>query len=165
MSSDVFLTMNRQLLTHDLNLDRFVTQQFYHDIQCHAIGNNLMMYFLDRCDMPLGVEEKEVADQLMTASSYSGSSCRARFGRLNSYAGAGAWCAKRNDRNQWLQVDFGAMAKITRVATQGRRGSAQWVKTYYVTYSKKGYSFAHYREKGRTKVWTFAMILPCHAMS
>jgi len=98
--------------------------------------------------MPLGVEEKEVADQMMTSSSFSGSSCRARYGRLNSYAGAGAWCAQRNDGNQWLQVDFGAMARVTRVATQGRRGSAQWVKTYYVSYSKKGYSFVDYREKG-----------------
>lgn len=103
--------------------------------------------------MPLGVEEKEVADQLMTASSYSGSSCQAQYGRLNSYAGAGAWCAKRNNRNQWMQVDFGATAKVTRVATQGRRGSAQWVKSYYVSYSNKGYNFAVYRENRKTKVW------------
>lgn len=102
--------------------------------------------------MPLGVEEGEVADQLMTASSFSGHSCSPHFGRLNGYRGAGAWCAKRKDRNQWLQVDFGATARVTRVATQGRRGSAQWVKSYYVSYSTKGYGFAIYREGGKTKV-------------
>jgi hypothetical protein len=106
----------------------------------------------DRCDMPLGVEEGEVADQLMSASSHSVHSCSPQFGRLNGYRSAGAWCAKRNDGNQWLQVDFGAMTRVTRVATQGRRGSAQWVKTYSVSYSKKGYGFAFYRERGRTKV-------------
>lgn len=107
--------------------------------------------------MPLGVEEKEIADQMMKASSYSGSSCRPMYGRLNSYAGAGAWCAARNNRNQWLQVDFGAMAKVTRVATQGRRGSAQWVKTYSISYSRKGYNFIAYREHGKTKVFILDM--------
>ena len=105
--------------------------------------------------MPLGVEDGRVPDPLMRASSFYNYYCapfnarlnRRRHGRLG-----GAWCAKRRDRRQWLQIDFGALTKVCRVATQGRQNSAQWVKSYYIKYSRNGYKFTPYREGRRTKV-------------
>ena len=49
-------------------------------------------------------------------------------------------------------MDFGAIAKVSRVATQGRQNSAQWVKSYYLSYSRNGYRFITYKENGRAKV-------------
>jgi len=112
-------------------------------------------FFLDRCDMPLGLEDKRVHNKMMRASSYYNYYCGPWNGRLNGRRYGrygGAWCAKRRDRRQWLQIDFGALAKVYRIASQGRQNSAQWVTSYSLSYSKNGYKFVTYKERGRTKV-------------
>jgi len=109
--------------------------------------------------MPLGVEDGRVPDPLMRASSFYNYYCgpfNARLNRRRYGRQGGAWCAKRRDRRQWLQIDFGALTKVCRVATQGRQNSAQWVTSYYITYSRNGYKFTPYREGRRTKV-TFSL--------
>ena len=105
--------------------------------------------------MPLGLEDKRVHNKMMRASSYYNYYCGPWSGRLNGRRAGrygGAWCAKRRDRRQWLQIDFGALTRVSRIATQGRQNSAQWVKSYKLSYSKNGYKYIPYREKGRTKV-------------
>ena len=105
--------------------------------------------------MPLGVEDGRVPDPLMRASSSQSYYCRpfnARLNRRRYGRQGGAWCVKRRDRRQWLQIDFGALTRVTRVATQGRQNSAQWVTSYYISYSRNGYKFIPYREGRRTKV-------------
>ena len=104
----------------------------------------------DRCDMPLGLEDGRIANPLMRASSFHSSTYAPWRARLNQVYG---WTAKRNNRNQWFQVDFLALAKISRVAIQGRSNSHYWVKTYSVSYSKKGQRWLPYREQRRTKVF------------
>lgn len=119
-------------------------------------SNYINIFFAsDRCDMPLGLEDKRVPNQMMRASSQYNHYCGPWSGRLNGRRAGrygGAWCAKRRDRSQWLQVDFGALTRVSRVATQGRQNSVQWVKSYYLSYSKNGYKFLPYKEGGRTKV-------------
>ncbi|XP_027046430.1 uncharacterized protein LOC113674157 [Pocillopora damicornis] len=110
----------------------------------------------NRCDMPLGVEDGRVPDPLMRASSFYNYYCSPFNGRLNRRRYGrygGAWCAKRRDRRQWLLIDFGAATKVSRVATQGRQNSAQWVTSYYISYSKNGYKYTPYREGRRTKIF------------
>ena len=110
---------------------------------------------LDKCDMPLGLEDMRVASPMMRASSYQNFYCRPGSGRLNGRRQGrmgGAWCAKTSDKRQWLQIDFGALTKVLQCATQGRQNSVQWVKSYYLTYSRNGYNFVPYKENGRTKV-------------
>lgn len=105
--------------------------------------------------MPLGVEDGRVPDPLMRASSFYNYYCSPFNGRLNRRRYSrygGAWCAKRRDRRQWLLIDFGAATKVSRVATQGRQNSAQWVTSYYISHSKNGYKYTPYREGRRTKV-------------
>lgn len=105
--------------------------------------------------MPLGLEDKRVHNKMMRASSYYNYYCGPWNGRLNGRRhgrSGGAWCAKRRDRRQWLQIDFGALAKVYRIASQGRQNSAQWVTSYSLSYSKNGYKFVTYKERGRTKV-------------
>ena len=68
-----------------------------------------------------------------------------RQARLN---GGASWSARRNDKNQWIQVDLGRQEKVTTIATQGRRNAEQWVKSYSVSYSSDGKNFEHYKIKG-----------------
>ena len=111
--------------------------------------------FAGKCDVPIGLEDRRVPDQLITASSFYNYYCapwnarlrQRRVGRLG-----GAWCAKRSDRRQWLKVDLGGLTRVSRIATQGRQNSDQWVTSYYVSYSTKGYHFITYKENRRTKV-------------
>ena len=105
--------------------------------------------------MPLGLEDKRVHNKMMRASSYYNYWCGPWSGRLNGRRHGrygGAWCSKRRDRHQWLQIDFGALTKVYRIASQGRQNSAQWVTSYSLSYSKNGYKFITYKEGGRTKV-------------
>ena len=105
--------------------------------------------------MPLGLEDGRVPDPLIRASSFYNYYCgpfNARLNRRRYGRQGGAWCAKRRDRRQWLQVDFGALSTVFGVATQGRQNSAQWVTSYYISYSRNGYKFAPYREGRRTRV-------------
>lgn len=109
-------------------------------------------FTIDRCDAPMGVQDKRVASQSMTASSYQSSTYAPSRARLHLPYG---WTPRHNRRGQWLEVDFSAMAKVTRVATQGRSNSYYWVKSYYVTHSKDRSTFITYKEYRRRKVRSF----------
>ena len=95
-----------------------------------------------------------IPDAQITASSQWDNNHAAIQGRLNfQQAGVkqGAWSARTNDRNQWLQIDLGAAyAKVTRVASQGRNGADQWVTKYRLQYSNDGVNYQNYREQGQT---------------
>ena len=100
--------------------------------------------------MPLGLEDGRFSNPLKRASTYLSSTYAPWRARLNLNYG---WIAARNNRNQWLQLDSLAKTKFTKVATQGRKnGRGNWVKSYAVRYSHKGYSWQTYKENGRKKV-------------
>ena len=63
----------------------------------------------------------------------------------------GAWSAATNDVDQWLEINLGNMnTKVTRVASQGREGSNQWVTKYKLQYSTDGTTFQYYKDEGKT---------------
>ena len=62
----------------------------------------------------------------------------------------GGWSAKHNNANQWLQIDLGALLKVTAVATQGRSNHDQWVTKYKLQYSDDGATFSYYMEAGQS---------------
>lgn len=103
----------------------------------------------------LGLQSGRVPNNAMRASSqwnryhapWLGRLKRPKRGRY-----AGAWCAKTNNRQQWLQVDFRGAKKIVAVATQGRHDYNQWVTLYYLSFSVDGIYFAIYVKNGKTKV-------------
>ena len=65
--------------------------------------------------------------------------------RLNKPSGGGktgAWSAKTNDVNQWIQVTFiDDIYKVTAVGIQGRFDYDQWVTKFKVSYSADGLNF------------------------
>ncbi|XP_033111516.1 lactadherin-like [Anneissia japonica] len=98
----------------------------------------------ENCLDPLGVEDGSIpADQLTASSEWDPShgSQRARLNTILNSEGIGAWSAKFNDLDQWIQVDLGTLKNVQGVITQGRNRYNQWVTSYEVRYSVNGNSF------------------------
>ena len=105
--------------------------------------------------MPLGLEDGRVPDPVMTASSYNNiydAPWNARLNRRRYSRFGGGWSPRRNDRIRFLQIDFQAMTKATRVATQGMHNANYWVTKYYIKYGKTKSRLVPYREGRSTKV-------------
>ena len=65
----------------------------------------------------------------------------ARLDKPNGGGRTGAWSAKTNDGNQWIQVTFSKATKVTAVGIQGRYDLDQWVTKFRVSYSVDGTNF------------------------
>ncbi|KAL9978603.1 hypothetical protein ACROYT_G016139 [Oculina patagonica] len=108
------------------------------------------------CSMSLGMEDGRIQDSAMTASTIHDNNHAAKLGRLNLVAAssyAGAWCVKRNDVNQWLQIDLVTPTAVTKVATQGRQDASQWVTSYWLSYSITGSFWVKYTVRGKKKIF------------
>ena len=64
---------------------------------------------------------------------------------VRSRFSVGAWCAGVNDQQQYIQVDFSGMRKVTKVSTQGRPGTSDYVSSYFLQYSADGTGFETHR--------------------
>ena len=105
------------------------------------------------CTASLGMENRLIKDAQITASSEWDSNHAAIQARLNFKAGGGkqgAWSARSNDANQWIQVALSSYTKLTGIATQGRNGHSQWVTKYQLQYSDDGVNFHYYKEPGQS---------------
>ena len=102
------------------------------------------------------MESGHLPDSALSASTFYNAACIPQFGRLNKIPAsgkAGAWCAKSNDGNQWLQISFGRQTTVTKVATQGRYDADQWVTSYSLLHSVDGAHWVWYRlSNGHIKV-------------
>ena len=106
--------------------------------------------------MSLGLEDGRIQDGAISASSAYNIYHAAKLGRLNLKAKAGnvgAWCVLTRDANQWLQIDLGAGTTVTKVATQGRQDSDQWVTSYAISYSPVKSSWVYVMTHGKKKVY------------
>ena len=94
-----------------------------------------------------------IPDDSFSASSIFAPRYAAKYGRLN---GTGAWEAKTNDRDDYLQIDLLYEYVICAVATQGNppnQSSAQeWTKEYKLRFSFDGTTFFPYKENKTDKV-------------
>ncbi|KAL9964355.1 hypothetical protein ACROYT_G027986 [Oculina patagonica] len=104
-----------------------------------------------------GLESGAITNQQMTAFSQYDVNHGPENARLNHVADGrkmGAWSAVKNEKEQWLKVDFGRNVKITKFATQGRQDLDQWVKTYKLSFSKeKETTYTTYKENDADKVF------------
>lgn len=133
-------------------------KNYIQHIQCPIILGFLLLG--PRCNRPLGMQNGRIRLTQLSASSSWDVNHGPRNGRLHfrrTGSRMGAWCARRNDRYQFYQVDFGRAMRVVKIATQGRQDAAQWVTQYFVTYSQDGASFAEYKENSNRKV-EFPMI-------
>ena len=58
----------------------------------------------------------------------------------------GAWSALYLDKGQWIQIDLGDIAKVTKVGTQGRQEAGQWVTEYTVSFSLDGGFYKFFKQ-------------------
>jgi len=110
---------------------------------------------VDRCTMPLGMEDRRILSGHLRASSsynYNHGPDRARLNIYASRGRTGAWVAKYRNTRQWLQIDLRQLSIVKGISTQGRREAHQWVKSYTLSYSMKGLRFRPYVAFGRIKV-------------
>lgn len=72
-------------------------------------------------------------------------SCQPEDGNILSKKG---WCAKRNNVNQWLQIDVGPPTLITGVMTKGRGDSKKkhWVTRFKISYSNDTQRWYQYKD-------------------
>ena len=99
------------------------------------------------------MENRLIKDAQITASSQWDSNHAAIQARLNFKAGGGkqgAWSARSNNANQWIQVALNGYTKLTAIATQGRNGANQWVTKYQLQYSDDGVNFHYYKDPGQS---------------
>jgi len=109
-----------------------------------------------QCSMSLGIEDGRIPNSALTASTVYDANHAAMLARLNLAAPsgkAGSWCAKKNDVNQWLQIDLGTPTTVTKVATQGRQEHNQWITSYSLSYSLAGSFWVQYTVRGKKKVF------------
>ena len=127
----------------------------------------MLKYFVKRleCQEPLGLGNSSITDGQLSSSSQLDDAHTAMQGRLNSNAtgdSGGSWSAGNNNSSQWLQIDLLDQSNnVTRVATQGRHDTSQWVTKYRLQYSEDGKIFHFYREPGDTagKVIRFCLLV------
>ena len=110
------------------------------------------------CLMSLGLEDGRIQDGAISASSVYNGNCAAKLGRLNLEAksgSVGAWCVLTSDANQWLQIDLGGGTTVTKVATQGRQNSDQWVTSYAVSYNPVKSNWVYVMTHGKKTVYGY----------
>lgn len=108
------------------------------------------------CNEALGMENYNISDSSIQASSMDGQLGKASNGRLNKSpidGEYGGWIAADADQNPWFQVEFGNWTKVTGISTQGRSDKGEWVTKYRVSYSYDGLLFAEYKEGPEAKVF------------
>ena len=102
------------------------------------------------CGQPLGMENGEIKDDQITASTYF-KNYEPYEGRLKAKGGR-AWHAMYTRYIEYLQIDFRREVNITAVATQGQSTSASYVTAYKLSMSDDGETWSEYRENEKPKV-------------
>lgn len=54
-------------------------------------------------------------------------------------------------QGEYLQIDLGVVRQVRHIALQGRPGSSDYVKTFYLRYGDNGLDFSNYGENATVK--------------
>ena len=109
----------------------------------------------ERIAKSFGLSSGKIPNKSMKASSEADKYHAAFLARLNFKPKGrfkGGWSTKKNNRRQWIQVDFKRYRRVTKVATQGRADAKQYVTSFAVASSPDGYRWTPFRVNSRLKV-------------
>lgn len=105
------------------------------------------------------MQDGSIPDSAITASSYYRGRSAPQRARLHmalpdAVTGfTGGWCQDSSKYYEWLQVDFGYVAIITKIATQGKQEFDFWVTKYFLSYRRNiSSTLLLYRQNGNVKV-------------
>ena len=100
------------------------------------------------CAIPLGLENGQIPDKDIVASSqynqYYGPE-RARLRKVSGGNFIGGWSPKSSNQGQWIYFDLGKNTKVTRMALQGRDNANWWTTSYSLSYRVDGGSYESYQ--------------------
>uniref|UniRef100_A0A8D0BW37 Discoidin domain-containing receptor 2 n=1 Tax=Salvator merianae TaxID=96440 RepID=A0A8D0BW37_SALMN len=106
------------------------------------------------CRYPLGMSGGHIPDEDISASSQWSESTAAKYGRLGSEEGDGAWCpeipVEPDDLKEFLEIDLHALHFITLVGTQGRHAGGHGIEfapMYKINYSRDGTRWISWRNR------------------
>ncbi|XP_071613796.1 coagulation factor VIII isoform X7 [Heliangelus exortis] len=113
---------------------------------------------LNSCSMPLGMENRSIPDQRISASSYSTNvifSWSPSQARLNLQGRTNAWRPKSDSPSEWLQVDFEVTKKVTAIITQGAKAvfTHMFVKEFAVSSSQNGIHWSPVLQDVKEKIF------------
>ena len=108
----------------------------------------------------IGVQDPSIIpDNQMTASSYYSSSYNPYFGRLHDIR-EGSWAGRTpSNPSDWLQVDFGRIALVCAVATQGDTFGSEWVIDFSLSFSSDGASWMHSSDSQGNKMASLYLLI------
>ena len=106
---------------------------------------------------PLGMENRQIPNEAVKASSYFGSRSipwQARLNNVETSGYAGAWCTLQNAIGQYLQIDLGKERVVNKIATQRRPSEIviHWVTSYKLLFSTDEANWNEYQNNGVVKV-------------
>ncbi|XP_028412252.1 uncharacterized protein LOC114535069 [Dendronephthya gigantea] len=103
----------------------------------------------------LGMENGTILDSQITASSSANWNHRAARARLNMKptSKGEVWVRHSSDHKPWVKVDFLGPTKLSRILTQGRGVSDNWVSAFTMWTSNNDVDYQIYEEFGQIKVF------------
>ncbi|PFX33767.1 Coagulation factor VIII [Stylophora pistillata] len=101
---------------------------------------------LPGCSQPLGMKSGKINDYQITASSSYDESQPSRARETED-----AWCTDKEDKDQYIQVDFLLKTRVTRMGTMRRKTKDHWVSEYFLQYSNDDITWHDYLENGQVK--------------
>ena len=106
---------------------------------------------------PLGMENREIPNDAVKASSSWGlkhEPWQARLNNMEISGSVGVWLTGSNAIGQYLQIDLGKERVVNKIATQGRPSTVylQWVTSYKLLFSSDGANWKEYQNNGVVKV-------------
>ncbi|XP_020893680.1 lactadherin-like [Exaiptasia diaphana] len=113
-------------------------------------------YVCKVCNTPLGLESGTIPNNSISASSF-GPGREPWRGRLRMTQGSGhsgSWEPKKRKVGEYLQVDFGKICRVTKVATQGRPNHYHRITSYSLSYALNEGTFTDYKVGGTLKVFS-----------
>ncbi|MEE6496190.1 hypothetical protein FKM82_002257 [Ascaphus truei] len=106
------------------------------------------------CRYPLGMSGGHIPDEDITASSQWSESTAAKYGRLDSEEGDGAWCPEMpvdpEELTEFLQIDLRVLHFITLVGSQGRHAGGhgnEFAQMFKINYSRDGTRWISWRNR------------------
>ncbi|XP_061179555.1 hemocytin-like [Saccostrea echinata] len=99
----------------------------------------------------MGMESKEIRNEMITASSFRDANSSPEKTCLNTN---GFWMPATDTKSEYLQIDFLQQAYLTGVTTQGRPDATTYVTSYKVQFSTDGNNWNTYREAGAENIAT-----------
>ena len=115
------------------------------------------------CDEALGMEDKRIRDDQITASTWlyytqeRNQHYSPYLARLHDRSSSsGGWCSESiyAYKNAYIEIDLLQNTRLTGLATQGRNKHVEYVEKYKIKYQREGDMWRKYRENGDWKVGT-----------